>query len=298
MVCPNRLFAIDSVDPTELRSYSDLSEAVRFVLEALGATPDQVGYPIGAWSEITITDRQNLKTFSYRFDFILNPVEEMTADAFVQEWDADLVRTRRIFGTERGLFAPKRVPGYPMIVEVMTASTSGSSERHERGIAPAFYSAWATALHGEIQKSDAPGPNTRQVWGRMASQLIAKSEAGEYWGGRTVWIMQDKLLRYIQDTTHISRSFDASQVSLPLPLKGANIVSFKFGPLPAPGVTRPIQLDRYIGDDIPDMFNALGEPTMHGILHAPFVPSPATMALKLLEGQQETPARLKVIILP
>jgi hypothetical protein len=132
----------------------------------------------------------------------------------------------------------------------------------------------------------------------MASQLIAKSEAGEYWGGRTVWIMQDLLLNYIHDTTNISHSYDASKASLPLPLKGANIVSFKLGPAAAPGTTRNIQLDRYIGDDIPNMYNVLGEATMHGILHAPFLPEPGVMALKLLEGQQETPPKLEVIILP
>lgn len=44
-------------------------------------------------------------------------------------------------------------------------------------------------------------PNYRQVFGRMASQLFAKSEAAASWGGKTIWILQDVLLEYIQQTT-------------------------------------------------------------------------------------------------
>ena len=35
----------------------------------------------------------------------------------------------------------------------------------------------------------------------MASQLIAKSEAANSWGGRTIWIVQDLLADYIRTQT-------------------------------------------------------------------------------------------------
>jgi len=44
-------------------------------------------------------------------------------------------------------------------------------------------------------------PNYRQVFGRMASQLFAKSEVAASWGGKTIWVLQDVLLEYIQQTT-------------------------------------------------------------------------------------------------
>lgn len=80
MVCPNRLFALDTTDPTDIRDWSSLSEPVRYVLEALGASPRVAGAPMGAWSEITVSERRGRRSFNYRFDFLLNPVEEMTPE--------------------------------------------------------------------------------------------------------------------------------------------------------------------------------------------------------------------------
>lgn len=298
MVCPNRLLALGVPDPTVIRHFSEMSATARYVLEAIGAKPGQVGQAIGAWSEISIKEHRGHRVFDYRFDFVLNPVAELTPPEFAAEWGVQPEVAQRAYLGQRTIFAPTRCSGFPIIVEVMTASTSGSNERQARGIAPAFYSAWATALEGAPSRDDAPGTNVRQVWGRMASQLIAKSEAGEAWGGRTIWLMQDKLLNYIRDTTNISESHDASELPLPLPLKGANIISFKFGSEPPPGETRPIQLDRYIADNIPSMFDNLGKTTMHGILHAPFVPEPGVMAVKLLQSQQRETPGLQIIILP
>ena len=53
-------------------------------------------------------------------------------------------------------------------------------------------------------------PNYRQVFGRMASQLFAKSEAAEAWGGKAIWIVQDVLLEYIEQTTAFRSSYFTS----------------------------------------------------------------------------------------
>ena len=42
-----------------------------------------------------------------------------------------------------------------------------------------------------------PGVNARQVWARMASQLVVKSEVANGWGGRAIWVVQDTLMDYI-----------------------------------------------------------------------------------------------------
>lgn len=47
----------------------------------------------------------------------------------------------------------------------------------------------------------APGINYRQVWARMASQLIVKSQAAIAWGGKTIWVLQDLLADYISLST-------------------------------------------------------------------------------------------------
>jgi hypothetical protein len=300
MVCPNRLFALDSLTPTELRRYSGLSAAVQDVLNALGATPMQAEYPVGVWAEMRVEQTRGQKKFNYRFDFILNPVERLTPQEFCQEWGVSSTSASRTFALLPSQFhgyVPVRVPGWPIIVEVMTASTSGSDQGKGTGIKPAFNNAWDAAMNGSPLLSLAPGPNARQVWGRMVSQLIAKSEAAEQWGGRTVWLLQDLLLAHLMETTHISQSYPAAAAPRPLPLKGANIVSYKFGGPASPGAVRDIVLDRYISEDIPTMFNERNESTLHGILHAPFVPDASVLGLKLLQAEKPTPS-LKLIILP
>lgn len=80
----------------------------------------------------------------------------------------------------------------------MTASTSGSNTEKGTNIASAF----EAAMIGNDPIS--PGINKRQVWGRMATQLFAKSALAEAWGGKTFWIVQDELLSNIERTTQLS----------------------------------------------------------------------------------------------
>lgn len=67
----------------------------------------------------------------------------------------------------------------PIIIEIMTASTSGSDTEAGTDIGSAF----TLAILGKDHQS--PGINKRQVWGRMATQLFAKSALAEEWGGET-----------------------------------------------------------------------------------------------------------------
>ena len=57
-------------------------------------------------------------------------------------------------------------------------------------------------VHGLRPSSGrAPGVNTRQVWARMASQLVVKSEIANAWGGCAIWVVQDALMNYIDTRT-------------------------------------------------------------------------------------------------
>ena len=77
----------------------------------------------------------------------------------------------------------------PCIVEIMTASTSGGNKKKGTDMQSAFCDAvlYATGLLPERRNS--PGVNTRQVWARMASQMIVKSEIINEWGGRAIWVV-------------------------------------------------------------------------------------------------------------
>ncbi|WP_213999491.1 hypothetical protein [Arsukibacterium sp.] len=94
------------------------------------------------------------------------------------------------------------------ILEVMTASTSGSNTEKGTDIK----SAYIKMLNGDDY--ECPGINKRQVWGRMATQLFAKSVLAESWGSKTYWVVQDKLLQNIALTTKLTlNKFDGEEKS-------------------------------------------------------------------------------------
>jgi len=66
--------------------------------------------------------------------------------------------------------------------------------------------------------------NYRQVWARMVSQLIVKSQVGMAWGGRTIWLVQDVLADYISKSTALVLSQYLSDH-----LDEVNILSFGYG---------------------------------------------------------------------
>ena len=61
----------------------------------------------------------------------------------------------------------------------------------------------ANGVQPESIMPKSPGVNLRQVWARMASQFIAKSEAALAWDGTAIWIVQDALADYIRTQTSL-----------------------------------------------------------------------------------------------
>lgn len=122
------------------------------------------GARIDVWREIRVSYAGEGKKFQYNFDYIMR--------------DAD---------------------GTLLIIEVMTSSTSGGNKNQGTDIQTAL--AKSVKAVGTGEKTKCPSSNTRQVWARMASQLVAKSEAGSSWGGRTVWVIESSLAKYVQRST-------------------------------------------------------------------------------------------------
>ena len=116
----------------------------------------------------------------------------------------------------------------------MTSSTSGGNKAKRTQIAMACEDAM---LHG--MDHEGPGINYRQVWARMVSQLIVKSQVGEAWGGKTVWLVQDLLTEYISKTTALRLPDYASQK-----LDKVNILAFGYGDSIEKKETGIIMLDK------------------------------------------------------
>jgi hypothetical protein len=166
------------------------------------------------------------KTFNYTFDYIIVPVGRTAAAeaamAMGRPWEqsrSHLVKAGFSLSRRDGAeFVDDFPRGAPVIVEIMTASTSGGNKRKRTTIPMAFEDAILGKSHS------APGINYRQVWARMISQLVAKSEVGIAWGGKTFWILQDVLVDYISSTTSLDiRAFIAKTVS------EVNMLSLSYG---------------------------------------------------------------------
>ncbi len=122
------------------------------------------GDDVNVWSEIALSDAAT--GTDYRLDYVL-----------------------------------RRAADPPVIVEVMTASTSGGNKSKRTDMQSAFCDA-VLHVHGlRPDNARSPGVNARQVWARMASQLIVKSEIANAWGGCTIWVVQDSLIAYIDSKT-------------------------------------------------------------------------------------------------
>lgn len=80
----------------------------------------------------------------------------------------------------------------------MTSRTPGGNKHKGTTLPMIFQNVILNRPHAS------PGINYRQVWARMASQLIAKSEIALNWGGKTIWVVQDVLVDYISATTALN----------------------------------------------------------------------------------------------
>ncbi len=146
------------------------------------------GTQLGVWSEVKIKYKSTAsQNFDYTFDYILMPIVE-------------------------------NIPvGLPVIVEVMTSSTSGGNKKIRSTIPQAFEDCILQKNH------TAPGINYRQVWARMASQLLVKSQVALAWGGKTIWVIQDLLADYISSTTALNLKDFISEKT-----NEVNILSFAY----------------------------------------------------------------------
>jgi hypothetical protein len=184
------------------------------------------------WSEVKIkteaaTEDEETKSFDYTFDYVLTGIERKRFSE-VSSLIGVPANSVQKMAEKNGFTLAFRddemwIDNFPtdpvIIIEIMTSSTSGGNKEKRTQIAMACEDA---ILHGE--KHNAPGINYRQVWARMVSQLIVKSQVGMAWGGKTIWLVQDVLADYISKSTALILSQYLSDH-----LDEVNILSFGYG---------------------------------------------------------------------
>lgn len=211
VVCPRRLLAARHTGEGLPPVNHALQRYERDLLLSAGI-PE--GIRFGLWSEVALRQRIDDADINYHFDYIAAPLVEKTLERALRELG---LTAEQISAEIRGMTDAAKKSGYyakgqrnpasvpvllpdmtsPFILEVMTASTSGSDTENATDMRSAFRNA---ILHDD---HTSPGINKRQVWGRMVTQLFAKTALTDEWGGRTIWIIQDELLRNIELTTRL-----------------------------------------------------------------------------------------------
>jgi len=224
IVCPRRLLSLKggSLSEKQLNIRRQLS----------GFTELEYGKKYLAWSEVKIkTESTNndddAKSFDYTFDYILSGVKRIRLEEAANAISMQSSIVQRL-ATNNGFTLASRdseiwIDDFPtdplIIIEIMTSSTSGGNKRNRTQIAMACEDA---ILNGDNHK--APGINYRQVWARMVSQLIVKSQVGMAWGGKTIWLVQDVLADYISKSTGLLLSQYLSDC-----MDEVNILAFGYG---------------------------------------------------------------------
>jgi hypothetical protein len=280
IVCPRRLLILGH-EKAAARAHQQETETE--VLRLLGYSS---GTKLGVWSEVKLQFAEIVddddKSFNYTFDYIVMPVGSISQENLVATLGNDWRAWRRVF--ERGGYAIARRDGedfvedcpigIPHIIEVMTSSTSGGNKTKRTTIPQAFEDAILGKEH------TAPGINKRQVWARMVSQLIVKSEVAMAWGGRALWIIQDTLAAYISASTALNlQNFIAEHTN------EVNLLSFSYGDQYA-NASDVIKLrpDKLFAGPI-SASGAKAKPSFQDMIRAPIRPALKRLLARLAESK-------------
>jgi len=224
IVCPRRLLSL-----REKASGIDYQKNVKEQLVKHMSLANGQNYRV--WTEVkmkvgTSTDDDQEKLFDYTFDYIITGSKRILLSDVAKMIGRSERATQKI-AEKNGFTLAKRgdlwIDNFPsdpvVIVEIMTSSTSGGDKTKRTQIGMAFEDA---ILNPE--NHNGPGINYRQVWARMVSQLIVKSQVGMAWNGKTIWLIQDVLANYISSSTALNLSRYISEKS-----NEVNILAFGYG---------------------------------------------------------------------
>lgn len=238
IICPRRLLYMgNKADKKTL-----LGSTQRRLFEICNFAPNS---RVGVWAETKVkysgeNSTEDNTSFDYTFDYVLcrlgrvslNEASNLTGLS-EKELKSKLLASGHTLALVNGVLMVENFPvGAPFIIEVMTSSTSGGNKKIRSCIPQAFEDCILGRDHL------APGINYRQVWARMASQMIVKSQAAIEWGGSTIWVLQDLLANYISSSTALDlNQFIAEKLS------EVNILAFSYtDKYKSPKKERPIEL--------------------------------------------------------
>lgn len=179
IVCPRRLVTFGDHRPDDHQALIK-----NFIFDKAKLEP-----PFAVWREVKMKVKHEGLLIDYTFDYVASKID----------------------GSGKPI-------GGPIIIEIMTSSTSGGNKSKRTTIPQSFEDLLNRKPH------TGPGINYRQVWGRMISQFFVKSQLAREWGGMTFWVIQDSLTRYIEKSTAFTFEEHKSEEA-----REINLVSVSYG---------------------------------------------------------------------
>ncbi|NUQ25497.1 MAG: hypothetical protein HUU34_16245 [Saprospiraceae bacterium] len=280
IVCPRRLLVLGRGNLLQRANQQGTENQVISLLDY------PKGTRIGVWSEVKLqigeeTD-EGQKSFQYTFDYVLMPIGSVDQNKIEEmlgvSWSV-IRRTMEKVGytiaRRNGLDFVEDFPiSVPNIIEIMTSSTSGGNKLYRTTIPQAFEDAILGKDHV------APSINKRQVWARMVSQLIVKSEVALHWGGKALWLIQDNLADYISSSTALNlQKFIASKLS------EVNLLSFSYGNL-TPNHSGIIELElKNIFSGPISSNDKDSAPSFSDLIRTPLLPEKNKLISRLIESK-------------
>lgn len=223
IVCPRRLLVLGREKAIGRANQKDTENHVLKLMNY------PTGTKLGVWSEVKLMmeeiSDEGEKSFHYTFDYVIIPIGKISETEVINLFGGNWISWRKVL--ERTGYSISRYEnldyiedfpiGIPHIIEIMTSSTSGGNKSNRTTIPHSFEDAILRRPH------NAPNINKRQVWARMVSQLIVKSEVAISWGGKALWLIQDNLANYITNSTALDlRMFVSDHLS------EVNLLSFSY----------------------------------------------------------------------
>lgn len=278
IVCPRRLLVLGREKAV---NRANQTNAENQILQLLGYS---VGTRLGVWPEVKLMIEETTdvgeKSFHYTFDYIIMPVGRASETQIVEllggnwsNWRKRLEKSGYSIARKDNLDFVEDFPvGRPYVIEIMTSSTSGGNKLNRTTIPQAFEDAILGKSH------TAPNINKRQVWARMVSQLIVKSEVAMNWGGKALWLIQDNLADYITASTALDLKKFVSQN-----LSEVNLLSFGYGnKQPNAGEIIELSLRNLFSGEI-SSGGKEAKPSFSDMIRTPLLPPLTALILRLTE---------------
>lgn len=279
IVCPRRLLVLGKEDAGK-RRHQEFAELM--VLRHSGYS---AGIRLGVWPELKIkfdeVSNKSKKHFDYTFDYIIMPLAKASQEEIERETGKSWVEVKPVLEKSGFAFAKRGdhyfiedfPAGRPLVIEIMTCSTSGGNKDKRTTIPMAFEDAILGREH------NAPGINFRQVWARMVSQLIVKSGVAINWGGKTIWILQDVLIDYISSSTALDiRQFLAERTS------EVNMLCLSYGnSFTNPRGVMELQDGQLYAGLISSSDRSRDKPSFQDMIRAPICPSKSRLVNLLIK---------------